>query len=229
MNRFHSLGAAGALVAVSTAFAGTVTVGPDTLAGSGHAVAPGYNFQGGLFNLTVNSLSGVSGGDLVIGNTFKSFCIEIGETVAFNGSYNYAVNTASISGGSSPNNPQPLVVQTAWLYSQYRAGALTAGGDAFVENNSDTNALQDAIWFFQNQLGSTASTDLSARAQQFVAAANASGWTTIGNVRVLNMGSGTVNPPYPNQDMLVLIPLPQGAGLASVGLLLVGARRRRSL
>lgn len=229
MNRFHSVGAMSALMAVGVAFAGMVTVGPDTLAGSSHNVAPGYNFQGGLFNLTVNSLSGVSGGDLVIGNTFKSFCIEIGETVAFGGNYNYAVNTASISGGNSPNNPQPLAAQTAWLYSQYRAGTLTAGGDDFVENNSDTNALQDAIWFFQNQLGSTVASQLSARAQEFVTAANASGWTTIHNVRVLNMGPAGGNPPFPNQDMLVLIPLPQGVGLASVGLLVLGARRRRAL
>ncbi|MBL0922128.1 MAG: hypothetical protein IBJ10_08380 [Phycisphaerales bacterium] len=207
---------------------------PDGTGGQG-------NLRGGLFRVTINNTTGLpsssTGGDIVAGKTFLSFCLEIGENIAFNTNYNFAVNTASINGGASPYNPQPLMNQSAYLYSAFRAGTLTTAFD--ITSNADVNALQDAIWFFQNQLGAADVDDnanlidgvagngeLSAKAIAFVNEANAAGWTTIRNVRVLNVGAaGTFN----NQDLIAIIPLPQGVGLASAGLLILGARRRRSL
>ncbi|MBL0922130.1 MAG: hypothetical protein IBJ10_08390 [Phycisphaerales bacterium] len=207
---------------------------PDGTGGSG-------NIRGGLFRVTINNTTGLPassiGGDIVAGKVFLTFCIEIGENINFGNNYNFAVNVESINGGASPNNPQPLMNQTAYLYSAFRAGTLTTAFD--ITSNADVNALQDAIWFFQNQLGAADVDDnanlidgvagngeLSAKAIAFVNEANAAGWTTIRNVRVLNVGAAGS---YNNQDLIAIIPLPQGVGLASAGLLVLGARRRRSL
>lgn len=207
---------------------------PDGPGGQGSVIA-------GLFQVSITNTAGVTpGGDVVVGSTFKTFCIEIGETLG-NGSHSFAVNTQSIQGGASPFNPQALESQTAFLYTMYRAGALTSltGIASFSDAvQSDVEALQDALWFFQNQLGAPDVDDnntvvLGTKAAAFAAAANdavnngAYGWAGgIGNVRVLNVGAG---PTFTSQDVLALVPLPQGVGLASAGLLVLGARRRRSI
>lgn len=200
--------------------------------------------RGGLFRLTINNVDDLVanqlGGDIVTGNSFLSFCVEVTEFVSPPANYVFNVNTVSISGGASPNNPQPLVAQTAYLYSKFRegtVGSLVTGG--FTQSNdNDVNALQDAIWYFQHQLGAAdvndnGSVTLSTKAQDFVDAANdavlVSGiWSGIGNVRILNLGVNGVN-----QDQLALVPvpvpLPQGAAMASVGLVLLTSRRRRGL
>ena len=225
--------ASGANLTINDAGVGS-SHNPDGSGGQG-------NIRGGLFNLTINNVFGLPassvGGDIYAGSMFQSFCIEIGETINFGGSYNFAVNIESINGGASPSNPQALTFQTAYLYSNFRAGTLATSFD--VSDDDDVNALQDAIWFFQNQLGIPDSDDnvalldgvgangeMTGKARDFIDEANAAGWTSIRNVRVLNIGAvGS----YDNQDMLALVPLPQGVGLASAGLLVLGARRRRGL
>lgn len=199
----------------------------------------------GNYQVTVTDTTGLTilGGDISSGSPFKSFCVEIGETLTGStASYSFGVSDQAILGGASPDEPQPLAFQTAYLYTQYRAiiaggGSGSIGSESFDQSvASNVNALQDAIWFFQQQFGAgAASTSLSAKAQGFVAAANSAGWTSIGNVRVLNIGGpttggdGTQYPNGANQDLLVLIPLPQGVGLATAGLLVLGARRRRGI
>lgn len=243
MRMSRIVGAALAAMAAGLASAANLTI-TDAGVGSSHnpdGTGGQGNIRGGLFNLTINNVSGLPasslGGDIYAGSVFQSFCIEIGENINFGGSYNFAVNVESINGGASPNNPQPLAYQTAYLYSSFRAGTLSTAFDS--SSNADVNALQDAIWFFQNQLGvpdsddnaalldgNAANGEITGKALAFILEANAAGWTSIGNVRVLNVGAaGQFN----NQDMLALIPLPQGVGLASAGLLVLGARRRRSI
>lgn len=214
--------------ALAAAFAGLASAANLTAVygglGSSHNV-DGQSIQGGLFEITINNTFGLSagdlGGDMYAGSVFKSFCIEVGETINFGGSYNFDVNTVSENGGASPNDPQPLTVETAWLYTQFRSNA------GFADTNDEVNALQDAIWFFQLQLGDAVATDLSSLAQGYITQAQNSGWTNIGSVRVLNVGPAGQQ--FPNQDMLALVPLPQGVGLASAGLLILGARRRRGV
>jgi hypothetical protein len=208
---------------------------PDGVGGTG------FQFTG-FFEIGITSTAGlaITGGDLFLGSTFKSFCVEIGETLN-DGSHAFNVSSQSILGGASSNEPQALLSETAFLYTQYRAGTLAslAGVGTFGENLADLNAFQDALWHFQNQLGNTPT---SAKALAFIAAAEdavdngAYGWAGgLGNVRVLNVGgavTGAGGEQYANgaaQDVLVLIPLPQGVGLASAGLLVLGIRRRRSL
>lgn len=247
MKFVRSIGLIAGLAVAGVASAATVNVtllsqlvghNPDGPGGQGSVIA-------GLFRLTVTNTSGVAtGGDIQVGKVFKTFCVEIGETLG-NGSHVFDVNTEAYQGGASPFNPQPLVSQTAFLYTQYRAGTLTslAGIASFDDTiQSDVEALQDALWFFQNQLGVADVDDnntvvLSSKAAAFAAAANdavangAYGWAGgIGNVRILNMGGPAGGYPFgASQDVLALVPLPQGVGLASAGLLVLGARRRRSL
>ncbi len=213
----------------------TGTHDPDGAGGTGNQFT-------GYFSITINDVSGlgVTGGDLFVGSVFRTFCVEIGETLG-NGDNSFDVSSQSILGGQSSTEPQPLVSQTAFLYTRFRAGTLAslAGVGSFGENFADLNALQDAIWHFQNQLGNTPSTG---KAADLIAAANdavdngAYGWAGgLGNVRVMNIGGATTGgdgTQYANgadQDLLVLIPLPQGVGLASAGLLVLGARRRRGI
>lgn len=246
MTLFNTIGAAAAIAAAGMAGAAQLNLqlGP---AGSAHDPDGGSfgvgSVRGGAFQITINSVAGLTpdklGGDIVVGNSFLSFCIEVTETVNPPANYTFDVSTASVSGGASPLNPQPLVSQTAFLYSQFRAGTLASVLGSFnATANSDINALQDAIWYFQNQLGAqdvldngTVYSNLSSKARNMVDAANdalvTNAWSGIGNVRVLNLGVNGVN-----QDQLALtpvVPLPQGAGLAAAGLIAIGARRRRAL
>jgi hypothetical protein len=216
----------------------TLALGP---AGSSHNPdgAGGVgNVRGGMFEVTINSVAGLAanklGGDIAVGVSFYTFCVEVTETVNPTSTYSFDVNTASIHGGASPLNPQPLASQTAYLYTQFRAGtlnSLVAGGFSMASNN-DVNALQDALWYFQNQLGVQDMLDnvyssMSTKARAMIDLANAalleSSWVGIGNVRILNLG-----PNANNQDQLALIPLPGGAGLAAAGLMAIGVRRRRA-
>lgn len=241
MNRFCAFASAAALALGGAAFGAQLNVSFNGLPGNNHD-PDGNSFgqgsvRGGLFQLTINNVTGLSanklGGDIATGNSFYSFCVEITETVS-ESNFNFDVNTQSIQGGASPLSPQPLVAQTAYLYTQFRAGTLT-GFTAL--DNPNVNGLQDAIWFFQNQLGVADVDDnhlvqLSAKAQSFVDLANAAvsggSWVGIGNVRILNLGPAGQD--FPRQDMLALVPLPHGAGLASIGLIaLAGVRRRKSL
>lgn len=128
MRRVQMTGMLSALALAGAANAATVNVqllsqlaghNPDGPGGQGNVIS-------GLFRLTVTNTSGVqTGGDIALGSVFKTFCIEIGETLG-NGSHAFAVNTVSVQGGASPFVPQPLVSQTAFLYTMYRAGSLTS-------------------------------------------------------------------------------------------------------
>lgn len=246
MKLFTAIGAAAAIAAAGIAGAAQLRL---ELASVGSAHDPDGtggvgSVRGGAFLATIQSVSGLApdqiGGDIVVGNSFLTFCVEVTEHVSVPANYAFNVNTASISGGASPLNPQPLVSQTAFLYSNFRAGTLAALVGSFnASANADINALQDSIWYFQNQLGAedvednaSVYTRLSAKARALVDAANSAlvtnEWVGIGNVRILNLGVNGVN-----QDQLALVPtpvpLPTGVGLAAAGMLGLGARRRRAL
>lgn len=237
MNPAKIIAGIAAISIASIASAAQLNVSYNGLPGSNHNT-PAGSFRGGLFKVKINNVTGLTagqkGGDIAVGNEFYSFCIEISETVG-NGNYNFNVDTVSRQGGNSPLNPQPLTEGTAFLYTSYRNGTLAGamGWGAAADTNPEVNALQDALWYFQNQFGTSPQLgQLSAAAQAVVnyatanLAINGGSWAGIGNVRVLNLGSG---PNYANQDMLALVPLPHAAGLAGAGLLVAGVRRRRSL
>ena len=188
-------------------------------------------------------------------NSFQSFCIELGEQVSVGSSYASQVSSTVDSGTATPSSGvlnsvsnmvsggtvtfgggrTDLSAATVWLYERFRRGNLAGytyqTGSARSQNAND---LQIAFWFFQNQIEFDANYNplnnsfISLIVNELGSIANGlashQGYT---QVRVLNLGTGTGDNPWRNQDMLTLIPLPTGGGLAAVGLMGLAAVRRR--
>lgn len=145
---------------------------------------------------------------------FITFCLQRTEYIDFSTSFTVGgVNTAAATdavahGGDPVTGLDVLSPQTAWLYTQFRANALP-GYDYLGPNRAQSaNALQNAFWWFENELSANPN-------NAFVIAANlavANGWTGLGHVRVMNLY-------FPDgreaQDQLVLAPpVPEPAMLA---------------
>jgi hypothetical protein len=134
----------------------------------------------------------------------RTFCVETLETINIGGTYNAVVNTAAIHGSEPVDDP--LSPQTAWLFNQYWTGAIT------IDTNKKAVDFQVAIWVLENE--GFAFIDpllLTPEAQAYVTLANASDWTDIHGIRVLNMGEA---PDYAYQDLLI----PEPATLLLLGL-----------
>jgi hypothetical protein len=207
----------------SAAFAGQVQYGGIQYGNAG----------GGEFKFTVTDATGLGG--ILPNSIITTFCVERNEYVYGVGDvYNATLNTAAVNGGVGGGNPDPISPQTAFLMSAFSGNALV-GYDYTLNSagrNDSASALQAAIWLLENeisQLSDVVGGSVLTLAQSFITAANASGWTTIGNVGVLNLtnANGT-----PLQDQLVIVPagtpgvvvpLPAGAiaGLALFGVLAV--------
>lgn len=184
------------------------------------------NTGGGAFRVDVQDKGG--------SDDFHTFCLEHNESFSYGELLTVqAVNTGAVNGGlggqTSPGF-DPLDGRTAWLYTQYSAGTLAG----YTVSNAGGNALQNAIWFLEDEISS-----VSGLALTFVTAANASGWSTfdgstwvtntIGDVRVLNLAhaSGSLS-----QDQLYITPVPEPETyvmlLAGLGLMGFVARRRKA-
>ncbi len=85
---------------------------------------------------------------------FDTFCIETGENFYPGHTYNYALNTEAVLGGTT-NSGDQISRGTAWLYAQFATGTL-AGYD-FKNNDpsnlrlTDAGALQETIWALENK------------------------------------------------------------------------------
>ncbi|MFN0011314.1 MAG: hypothetical protein ACKVS8_06685 [Phycisphaerales bacterium] len=206
-----------ALAGTSGAMAQTLRI--DT---NGFTVSPGGEF-------TATPLTGSAG---VVGlladlspTTFETFCVEANEHYRPGDTYAFVINTGAVQGGvggqTSPNF-DPLDPRTAYLYHHFRNKTLALFDYSAGGRQGSAGALQQAIWFIENEGGTN---------NAFVALAEAAilggAWSGIGDVRVLNLSNGE----FPNaQDQLTIVPggIPTpGAGLlASLGLA-AAARRRR--
>jgi hypothetical protein len=177
---------------------------------------------GGEFNLTVNGL-----------DQFVTFCLQRTEYMDYSstftvGSINpYTLTDPSGNGGDAQGRDW-LDPRTAWLYTQFRNGGLasygydyTAGTQAHV---AAANALQNAIWWFENELSSNPNNDFIAAANNAI---NTGAWSGIGDVRALNL---YYNNGLEAQDQLALIPTPEPASLTLIGsgVLLMLEKRRRA-
>lgn len=242
--------AATAAVVSGSSLAATI-VNIDRVSGYHESRIPGTNntVGGGEFTVTGGG-AGIRGlSSDINNNSFQSFCLELDQFLGSSAKdYAVQINTSVITG--SPGFS--FVSQgTAWLYEQFRAGSLT-GYDYTpgAGRSSAASSLQLAIWFLQGQFddpnvwaGGNANRNQllwdefdgpNTAAQNFVAAAQAAVANAFdpyagGRVRALNVGPTPNGGNWQNQDLLTLIPLPSGGGLAAAGLLgLVALRRRRA-
>jgi hypothetical protein len=106
--------------------------------------------DGGAFAVTTTP--NVGGPNL---GTFQTFCIEFNENISYPpGTYDYTINSGAVQGGSGALATDPYTglhmdnvsIGTAWLYSQFRAGAfgtLTA---------PQAGQLQNAIWYLEGEI-----------------------------------------------------------------------------
>jgi len=179
--------------------------------------------SGGEFKATMMS-EGLPGN--AVGSTWQTFCVETNEYINLGETYYAVVNNAAVLGGTGGPHPDPLSPKTAWLYDQFLQGTLSGYDYSTTSGRKNSaGALQNAIWYIEQEISSLP----GGLATSFYNQANSSGWTDIGNIRVLNLyGDAGLNTRA--QDVLVstaVVPVPGALLLVGIGTAAVGAIRRR--
>jgi hypothetical protein len=177
--------------------------------------------------------------------SFQSFCVELREYI--HDPMDVWVSTAWADGDNTPDwdssnahSPQShawkggtgvgddLNPATAYLYYHFAKGTLSNYDYTTPGRAGSAGTLQKAIWYSEGEIsglgtaegGFTLTSTQQTQAQTWI---NASNWSDIGPVRILQMSGST--PDY--QDQLYLIPLPGAVLLGVIGIGIVGAMKRR--
>lgn len=172
---------------------------------------------------------------------FRTFCVQRNEFLDFSvaGFFVQNISTSSVVAGASVLTPE-----TAFLYTQFRQGALPG----YDGSAAKANDLQAAIWYWEGESGGSNNAYAkyakdAVDADSTVTSGNTFGdgnqWVGmgIGNVRIANLVWATTRSGFQAgsdaQDVLVLVPTPEAAGaglslLAALGVVGYVKRRRQA-
>ncbi len=159
------------------------------------------SYGGGLFDVYVNNSSSA---------IFKTFCVETIEHINFNENYRVDSIGPAVAGGSGGPSPDPISMQTAYLYSRFTWGTLSGFN---ITSGSDQRGVQEAIWFFEQEAGYSG----GGLAAAWVALANANA-TAADLTLVKAFNPVDVTTQAFKQSMLVYVPEPGTLGLLGLGL-----------
>ncbi|MDH7600326.1 MAG: hypothetical protein QHH07_11940 [Sedimentisphaerales bacterium] len=190
--------------------------------------------QGGEFEALILA-PGLDG--LPTGTRFQTFCVEKNEYINLGSSYYARVLTYADLGGIAGGPYDPLDPRAAWLYDQFLNQTLPGYDFSTTSGRlSSAEALQHAIWYIEQEETDSQINALPAAIRtatwDFINLANASDWAqqgTTGQVRVLSLYS---DPQFTSraQDLLCrVVPAPGALLMTSLGTVLMGIIRRKSL
>jgi hypothetical protein len=122
-----------------------------------------------------------------------------------------------------------LSLQTRWLYYNFTKD-FAGAGVSYLNNNGDAGLLQNAIWYFENEISLTNSQIAD---NKFITAANIAinnnnyNWSVLQQVKVLNLVDVNNNEIRKQDQLYLATPEPVSMLLFGTGLLGMGGYLRR--